>query len=125
MSNNDAKVREMVAEMVEGLTNGMLAKVLRTYFDESAPAEERDAIGTFYGEHLAEMNRRKRSEAVATADAEREAFNAKHGIHEGMSDAELDAFFDGLSDEEFERETPRGHVWHLIEALEADPDNYS
>ncbi len=75
--------------------------------------------------HLASIDRyireeaRKRvgAEANAAADAEQAAFNARYGIREDMTDAELDAIFDGLTDEQF-AET-HGEWWHLVNALNA------
>lgn len=115
-------VDETLNEMLGLLNNRMLAKLFRNYFDGTMSEAERNAFGMFYMAHLTEARRRKGSQANATADNERLLFNERYGIHEGLSASELDALYDAMTDSQAAES--RGEVWHLIDALEADGDNY-
>ncbi|WP_346921939.1 hypothetical protein [Glutamicibacter creatinolyticus] len=119
LEKRERVARERVNELLQQLSNVALAKVLRAYFDPATPADEKHAIGVFYREHLEEARRRVENVAKATSDAEWEAFKVKYGMSDDMPEEELDAIYDGMTDEEFERESPRGEVWHLIDALES------
>lgn len=66
---------------------------------------------------IAEARTRVSEQANATADIEQAAFNARHGIRENMTEAELDVIFDSLTDEQM-NET-HGEWWHLVQALRA------
>lgn len=79
-------------------------------------ADARELMGIAH--HIINEARSRVSEqANAAAEIEQAAFNARYGISDGMSDTELDAIFDNLTDEQL-AET-HGEWWHLVNALNA------
>lgn len=96
-------------------SNAHLAMSLELAITGTTP-EARELLGIA---HYITTEARKRvgEQANAAADIEQAAFNARHGITEGMSDAELDAIFDNLTDEQFSE--THGEWFHLVQALRA------
>lgn len=66
---------------------------------------------------IAEARERVGTQANEAAHIEQSAFNARYGITGGMSDDELDAIFDNLTDDQL-KET-HGEWFHLVQALRA------
>lgn len=102
-------------------TNNALADALEIAVTGIDPHGNLDTVGIMalrsIEHHIRNEARKRVGPAANTAaDAAREAFNAKWGISEDMTEAELDAIFDSIPEEAFKTETP-GEWFYLVAEL--------